>query len=268
MESYFFFDVKYHCCRCSASATSFVLNRDYASPTCLSEYKGLNSLLPSLYWTILCEGNRAYTGCQKNSHLWHSCRLPEVWCDSQPDCICKLSMRPSLQIGCCEYTVHLCSAEARALSAFGWTSRYTTGPTKYLCFAYNTFAHTSTHSSCKHISVKALEQNDYEQSAYMNHIGELITDPAQLMFIDEAACNKKNPAWKMGWSLAGTRCVQHWCFVHGQKFSILPVLMLDGIITHNIIPGSVTSETFVDFLREHIVSLNISIGSWRVYLFM
>jgi len=37
----------------------------------------------------------------------------------------------------------------------------------------------------------------------MNNIGDLITDPAQLIFIDEAARNKKNLTWKIGWSLIG-----------------------------------------------------------------
>ena len=43
------------------------------------------------------------------------------------------------------------------------------------------------------------------------------------------------------------------CFICGQRFSILPVLTLDGIIAHDIIPGSVTSNLFVKFLREHVV---------------
>jgi hypothetical protein len=87
----------------------------------------------------------------------------------------------------------------------------------------------------------------------MNSIAELVTDPAQLVFIDEAARNKKNTVRKFGWSLVGRRCVQRRCFVRGQRFSILPALTLDGIIAHNIIPGSVTSIKFVEFLREHVV---------------
>jgi hypothetical protein len=88
----------------------------------------------------------------------------------------------------------------------------------------------------------------------MNDIGELITNPAQLMFIDEAARNKKNPTRKMGWSSIGTRCVQRRCFIRGQRFSILPVLTMDGIVAHDILPGSVTSEKFVRFLRDHVAS--------------
>jgi hypothetical protein len=39
----------------------------------------------------------------------------------------------------------------------------------------------------------------------------------------------------------------------GKRFSILPIITLDGIITHDIIEGSVTTEKFVDFLRELVV---------------
>lgn len=106
----------------------------------------------------------------------------------------------------------------------------------------------------KRISAKALERNDSERCAYMNYIANLVTDPAQLMFIDEAACNKKNPTRASGWSFIGTKCVEHRCFVRGQRFSILPVLSMDGIIAHDVIPGSVTSVTFVNFLCQNVVS--------------
>jgi hypothetical protein len=51
----------------------------------------------------------------------------------------------------------------------------------------------------------------------------------------------------------GKRCVQRKCFVRGRRYSILPVLTLDGLITWDIIEGSVTSERFVEFLRENVV---------------
>lgn len=111
------------------------------------------------------------------------------------------------------------------------------------------------HFSRKSVSIRALERNDLERSMYMNSFADVVLDPAMLMFVDEAAKNKKNPSRKMGWSLRGRRCFQRRCFVRGQRFSILPVLTLDGIIAHDIIPGSVTSDLFVKFLREHVVCL-------------
>ena len=113
------------------------------------------------------------------------------------------------------------------------------------------------HYSNKAVSARALERNDLLRSIFMNKIADEITDPDQLMFVDEAARNKKTSARTRGWSLMGKRCVQRRCFGRGERFSILPVLTLDGIITYDIIPGSVTSERFLQFLRELVVRADI-----------
>ena len=44
-------------------------------------------------------------------------------------------------------------------------------------------------------------------------------------------------------------------FVRGQRYLILPVLTIDGIITYDVIPGPVTSARFVEFLRELVIPL-------------
>jgi hypothetical protein len=99
----------------------------------------------------------------------------------------------------------------------------------------------------------------------MNDIADIVPNPDMVMFVDEAARNNKTSFRKKGWSLKGRRCVQRRCFVRGQRFSILPVLTLDGIITYDIIPGSVTSERFLQFLCELVVSFILSVldYSWR-----
>jgi hypothetical protein len=88
----------------------------------------------------------------------------------------------------------------------------------------------------------------------MNHISDEVPDPRMLMFIDEAAWNRRTFQWSKGWALLGKQCVQRHFFVRGEQFSILPILMLDGIITYDIIPGPVTSARFVQFLHELVVS--------------
>jgi transposase len=64
------------------------------------------------------------------------------------------------------------------------------------------------HFSHKSVSVRALERNNLDRSMYMNRFADLVMDPAMVMFVDEAARNKKNPSRKMGWSLEGRRCVE------------------------------------------------------------
>ena len=87
----------------------------------------------------------------------------------------------------------------------------------------------------------------------MNRMVDLVTDPEMLMFGDKAHKDERTSNRWTGWSQRGLRCVQRKCFVRGKRFSILPILTLDGIIAHDIVEGSVASERFVEFLRELVV---------------
>jgi hypothetical protein len=106
----------------------------------------------------------------------------------------------------------------------------------------------------KVVSARALERDDIVRSAFMNNIADEVPDPRMLMFVDEAARNRRSSQRPKGWALLGKKCIQRRFFVRGERFSILPILTLDGIITYDIIPGSVSSERFVQFLRDMVVS--------------
>ena len=109
----------------------------------------------------------------------------------------------------------------------------------------------------KDVSGRALERNVEQRAIFMNYMAEIVQDPNMLMFGDEAAKDERTCVRKRGWSLRGSRCIQRKCFVRGRRYSILPILTLDGIITYDIIEGSVTSERFVQFLRELVVGSNL-----------
>jgi hypothetical protein len=109
--------------------------------------------------------------------------------------------------------------------------------------------------SRKCVSARALEWNEILRAAYMNQIADVVPSPDMPMFVDEAARNRRTSGRSKGWASAGSRCIQHRFFVCGQRFSILPVLTIDGIITHNIIPGLITTECFVQFLQELVIPL-------------
>ena len=107
--------------------------------------------------------------------------------------------------------------------------------------------------SCKKVTARAIECNKILWAAFVNRIGMEVLNSAMLMFVDESAKDEQMSGWRMGRSSVGTRCVQRRCFVWGQNYSILFVLTLDGLITWDIIEGSVTSEWFVQFLQENVV---------------
>ena len=91
----------------------------------------------------------------------------------------------------------------------------------------------------------------------MNNVTDIVTNLDMLMFSDEAAKDECTPVRRRGWSEQGSRCVQKKCFIRGHYFSILPILTLDGIVAYDIIKGSVTSEKFIQFLRELVVSFHL-----------
>ena len=109
--------------------------------------------------------------------------------------------------------------------------------------------------SRKCVSGRALERNEMLRAAFMNHIADVATNPDMLMFVDEAARNRRTSGRSRGWAVTGDRCIQHRFFVRGQRFSILPVLTIDGLITHDIIPGSINAERFFQFLQELVIPL-------------
>ena len=120
-----------------------------------------------------------------------------------------------------------------------------------------TLTHTlhRLHFTHKNVLGKALEYNEHHHAIFMNCIADLVTDPNMLICGDEASKDEWTSNRHKGWSQRGTRYVQQRCFVWGKRFSILPILMLDGIIALNIIKGLVTSERFVKFLHKLVVSV-------------
>ena len=113
------------------------------------------------------------------------------------------------------------------------------------------------HFTNKNVSGRALERNEQQRAVFMNNIADIVLNPDMLMFGDEAAKDERTSARRRGWSGLGHRCVQRKCFVRGRRYSILPILTLDGIVAYDIIEGSVTSERFLQFLRELVVSLRL-----------
>jgi hypothetical protein len=77
------------------------------------------------------------------------------------------------------------------------------------------------------VSACALEWDDFLWSAFMNCIADKALDPQMIIFVDEAVRNQRSSQRSKGWALLGKRCVQRQFFVHGECYSILPILTLD-----------------------------------------
>ena len=107
--------------------------------------------------------------------------------------------------------------------------------------------------SRKRVSAIARERKELRRNAFMNSIADIAPDPYMLMFTDESAKDERTQTRRHGWARKNTRCVSQVHFVRGQRYSILPLLTLDGILVHDVIEGSVTSDRFLEFLRDMVV---------------
>ena len=135
-----------------------------------------------------------------------------------------------------------------------------------MLLSQTTLLHTLSqlHYSHKIVTVWAWERDNLMHSAFMNRVADEVPNRDMLIFIDEAVHNRRALGQAKGWSLVERRCVQRQHFIHGQHFSILPILTLDGIIMYDIIPRSVDSRHFVQFLHElvvHSFSLSLCLKS-------
>ena len=124
-----------------------------------------------------------------------------------------------------------------------------------ILLSQTTLLHTLSqlHYFHKIITVQAWKRDNLMHSTFINRVANEVPNPDILIFIDKAVHNRRALGQAKGWSLVGRRCVQRRHFICRQRFSILPILTLDGIITYDIIPGSVDSRCFVQFLCKLVV---------------
>jgi hypothetical protein len=111
--------------------------------------------------------------------------------------------------------------------------------------------------SRKVISAAAYERNEMSRAIYMNRIAEEAPDAGMLMFVDEAAKNERMLSRRYGRSGKGIRCMVQRRFVRGLRYSIVPVIMLDGIIVYDIVDGPVNDDRFYNFIKELVVTILI-----------
>ena len=86
----------------------------------------------------------------------------------------------------------------------------------------------SLHISHKRVSKIALERNELLRAAYMCHYADLVHTPDMLMCIDESSKDERTVARRWGYARLGKRCPSRQRFIRGTRYTILPVLGIDG----------------------------------------
>ena len=101
----------------------------------------------------------------------------------------------------------------------------------------------------------AAERDDELRQDWMNDVNTHFV-ASQMIFVDESSKDDRTIYRHYGRSPAGQRAVISANFVRGDRFSIVAGLSLDGYEAMRVVPGSVDSETFLDFIVHDVVCIH------------
>ncbi|KZP25006.1 hypothetical protein FIBSPDRAFT_734767 [Athelia psychrophila] len=114
----------------------------------------------------------------------------------------------------------------------------------------------------KHVQKLASERDPIIRADYVRRIAQY---PAScLVFLDEVSKDDRTYGRLWGRAPVGSRVEQHQPFVRKRRFSMVAGMALDeGIIAAKVIEGSFDRESFIEFLRDCLVSFSgTSYGSF------
>ncbi|KAF8341501.1 uncharacterized protein EI90DRAFT_2905472 [Cantharellus anzutake] len=83
-----------------------------------------------------------------------------------------------------------------------------------------------------------------------------------LICIDESSKDECTVACQWGYAWLGKRCPVRSRFVRGTRYSILPVLGVDGYLAYEVFEGLVTGDRFVEF----VISMHTCEAPAHVYI--
>jgi transposase len=118
----------------------------------------------------------------------------------------------------------------------------------------------------KHVQKMAAERDPVLRAEFIHRIGQY---PAHyLLSIDEVSKDDRTYTRLWGRAPVGRRVEQHAPFVRKRRYSMIAALALDeGIVASRVLEGSFTRDTFLEYLRDDVVSLAVFFFSFaRIHL--
>ena len=99
------------------------------------------------------------------------------------------------------------------------------------------------------------ERNDIMRAYYLAIIGEHYTQN-QLIFLDESAKDERSLSRLYGYSPRNTSAQKKVVFIREKRYTILPVLTIEGFIAIDVFEGLCNRKRFVDFVFNQVVNNN------------
>ncbi|KAG2132757.1 hypothetical protein DEU56DRAFT_739407 [Suillus clintonianus] len=118
---------------------------------------------------------------------------------------------------------------------------------------HRSFEHAGV--NLKHIKKIAAECDPLCHADFVCRVSQYL--PASLLCLDEVSKDDRTYSRHWGRAARGARAEQHQPFVRKRRFSMVAGLALDeGIVAAKVVEGSFNRESFMNFLRNDVVSFS------------
>ena len=106
----------------------------------------------------------------------------------------------------------------------------------------------------KHVANTAIKRNEEAWALWWSEVQGIVMD-FQLVFTDQSYFDDHTGAQQYGYSLWGEECFVPSPFCQGERFTVNPVLSIDGFIALDIVEGSINAARFHDFIVLEVVGV-------------
>ena len=90
-------------------------------------------------------------------------------------------------------------------------------------------------------------------------------DPRMLIQLDEGGCDRHHSMQKYAYSIKGMPLCDHRILCRGKQYSIILIMLIDGIHDVYITEGAVDREKFTDFMRDYLLSILLPFNNVNPY---
>ena len=99
----------------------------------------------------------------------------------------------------------------------------------------------------------AIQRSDIMRAKFMAEIS--VYDPSMLIWLDESGCDRRNARRKYGYSIRGTRPVEHRLLIRGVQYSAIPIMSTSGLQNIFLAEGTINGDRFRYFVRNYLLPI-------------
>ena len=99
----------------------------------------------------------------------------------------------------------------------------------------------------------AAQRSDDLRAKFMADIAPY--DPSMFVWVDETGCDRRNSIRKYAYGVQGITPCEHRILIRGQRYSVITVMSVKGVLDAYIVESTVNGDVFEEFVRKCLLPI-------------